>query len=133
MHKQHEIYMKYTYGQRQKTQRHLYSTDWRRGLASEVTPILGLASGVTPNIPTCWYILVLPPTPSPDASSFASRWNIGFSFYFKIKNGQLLHFFFIQISIFYMQENINLDLYQNFETRFYPDRSREYTYKFPSG
>ena len=29
------------------TQRHLYSTDWRRGLASGVTQILGLASGVT--------------------------------------------------------------------------------------
>ena len=29
------------------TQRHLYSTDWSRGLASGVTQILGLASGVT--------------------------------------------------------------------------------------
>ena len=39
------------HGQRKKfmfgTQRHLYSTDWRRGLASGVTQILGLASGVT--------------------------------------------------------------------------------------
>ena len=33
--------------QRQKAQRHLYSTDWRRGLASGLTQILGLASGVT--------------------------------------------------------------------------------------
>ena len=40
MHKQHEIYMKYTWnihGKCQKTQRHLYSTDWRRGLVSGVT------------------------------------------------------------------------------------------------
>ena len=29
------------------TQRHLYSTDWCRGLASGVSQILGLASGVT--------------------------------------------------------------------------------------
>ena len=28
------------------TQRQLYSTDWRRGLASGVTQILGLASGI---------------------------------------------------------------------------------------
>ena len=28
------------------TQRHLYSTDWRRGLASGLTQIPGLASGV---------------------------------------------------------------------------------------
>ena len=28
-----------------RTQRHLYSTGWRRGLASGVTQILGLASG----------------------------------------------------------------------------------------
>ena len=27
----------------------------------------------TQNIPTCWYILALPPTPTPDAS----QWNIG--------------------------------------------------------
>ena len=45
------------------TQRNLYSTDWRRGLASGLTQILGLASGVwrrvmqifTFLIPTCWY------------------------------------------------------------------------------
>ena len=39
------------HGQRKKfafgTQRHLYSTDWRRGLASGITQFLGLASGVT--------------------------------------------------------------------------------------
>ena len=29
------------------TRRNLYSTDWRRGLASGITQILGLASGVT--------------------------------------------------------------------------------------
>ena len=46
------------------TQRHLYSTDWRRGLASGLMQILGLASGnaknvrqLTQNIPSCWYIL----------------------------------------------------------------------------
>ena len=42
--------MKYTWnihGQCQKIQRHLYSTDSRRGLASGVTQMLGLASGVT--------------------------------------------------------------------------------------
>ena len=42
LHKQHEIYMKYTcniHGERQKIQRHLYSTDWRQGLASGAKPI----------------------------------------------------------------------------------------------
>ena len=73
------------------TQRHLYSTDWRRGLASGKTQILGLASGVT-------QILALVnakiyqhvgfsnaklwrqghcPTPTPDTRYFASQWNIG--------------------------------------------------------
>ena len=33
--------------QRQKAQRHLYSTDWRRGLVSGVMQILGLASGIS--------------------------------------------------------------------------------------
>ena len=50
MHKQHEIYMKYTcniHGQRQKTQRHLYSTDWRWGLASGLTQILSFSLGLT--------------------------------------------------------------------------------------
>ena len=49
VHKQHEIYMKSKlniHGQCQKTQRHLYSTDWRRALALVLTQILGLASGV---------------------------------------------------------------------------------------
>ena len=31
----------------QEAKRQLYSTDWRRGLASGVTQILGLASGIT--------------------------------------------------------------------------------------
>ena len=51
-------------GPNARTQRHLYSTGWRRGFASGLTQILGLASGnaknlrqLTQNIPTCWYIL----------------------------------------------------------------------------
>ena len=48
------------------TQRNLYSTGLRLGLASGKTQILGLASGV-------W------PMPGPDANGFASQWNIGFS------------------------------------------------------
>ena len=77
--------------QRQKTQRHLYSTDWRWGLASGVTEILGLASGVTQilalgnakiyqHVGIFWRYLM----PSPDASSFASQWNIGFTIHFQI-------------------------------------------------
>ena len=81
-----------------EAQRHLYSTDWHRGLLSGVTQITPDARVFTPDarvftpdarvcfgckIPTCWYpqrqILALGhcPTPTPDARYFASQWNIG--------------------------------------------------------
>ena len=75
----------------QKAQRHLYSTDWRRGLASGVTQILGLASGVTQilalgNAKIYQHVGISNakfwrrghcPTPTPDARYFALQWNIG--------------------------------------------------------
>ena len=71
-----------------EAQRHLYSTDWRRGLASGVTQILGLASGVTPKYTNMLVYFALGnakiwrrvhcPWPTPDARYFASQWNIGF-------------------------------------------------------
>ena len=55
----------------------LYSTrtqnTWRRGLALGNAPDARFLRYPTQNIPTCWYILALPPTPTPDAS----QWNIG--------------------------------------------------------
>ena len=76
----------------QKAQRHLYSTDWCRGLASGVRQILSLASGVTQilalgNAKTYQHVGISNakfwrrghcPTPTPDARYFASQWNIGF-------------------------------------------------------
>ena len=50
----------------------LYSTrtqnTWRRGLALGSAPDARILRYPTQNIPTCWYILALPPTPIPDAN-----------------------------------------------------------------
>ena len=50
----------------------LYSTrtqnTWRRGLALGNAPDARFLRYPTQNIPTCWYILALPPTPIPDAN-----------------------------------------------------------------
>ena len=73
------------------TQRNLYSTDWRRGLASGKTQILGLASGVTQilalgNAKIYQHVGIANakfwhrghcPLPTTDARYFASQWNIG--------------------------------------------------------
>ena len=62
------------------TQRHLYSTDWRRGLASGVTQILGF--GVVfryqhVGIPNAkFWRWGSKPTPGPNANVFASQWNM---------------------------------------------------------
>ena len=95
------------------TQRHLYSTDWRRGLASGLMQILGLALGVwrrgfgvgglaSGNVKKYTNMLVYfalgnaqfwrwvhCPTPTPDARYFAFWWNIGF----KLNLNQLWHIF----------------------------------------
>ena len=66
---------------------HLYSTDWRRGLALGLTQNLGLASGnanfhildtVGISNAKVWRRGHCP-TPAPDARYFAFWWNIGFS------------------------------------------------------
>ena len=63
------------------TQRNLYSTGWRRGLASGKTQILALG-----NAKICQHDDISKakfwrqghcPTPTPDARYFASQWNIG--------------------------------------------------------
>ena len=50
----------------------LYSTrtqnTWRRGLALGNAPDARFLRYPTQNIPTCWYILALPPTPIPNAN-----------------------------------------------------------------
>ena len=63
------------------TQRNLYSTDWRRGLASGVTQILALGNakiyqhvGISKAKFCLWGHC---PMPTPDARYFASQWNIG--------------------------------------------------------
>ena len=73
------------HGQRQKTQRHLYSNDWRRGLASGKTEIRGFA--LAPRyqhvgIPNAkfWHRGYCP-TPTPNTRNFASQWNIGLILY----------------------------------------------------
>ena len=65
------------------TQRSLYSTEWRRGLASGKTQILALGNakiyqhvGISNAKFWCRGHC---PTPTPDARYFASQWNIGFS------------------------------------------------------
>ena len=65
----------------------LYSTrtqnTWRRGLALGNAPDARFLRYPTQNIPTCWYILALPPTPilkfalPPTPTPDASQWNIG--------------------------------------------------------
>ena len=67
------------------TQRNLYSTDWRRGLASGKTQILALGNAkiyqhVGISNAKFWRQGHCP-TPTPDARYFVSQWNIGFSFY----------------------------------------------------
>ena len=76
-----------------RTRRNLYSTDWRRGLASGKTQILGLASGVRQILAlgnakiyqhvgisnTKFWRRGHYPTPTPAARYFASQWNIGSS------------------------------------------------------
>ena len=88
-----------------EAQRHLYSTDWRRGLASGVTQILGLASGigVRGNAKIYQHVGILAlgdaevlffalgdaeilffalgDAKIPDATYFAFWWNIGFNVY----------------------------------------------------
>ena len=70
---------------------HLYSTDWRRGLASGVTQILGLASGIGVGGNAKIYqhvgilalgdaeglFFALGDAKVPDATYFAFWWNIG--------------------------------------------------------
>ena len=63
------------------TQRNLYSTDWRRGLASGKTQILALGNAkiyqhVGISNSKFWRRGHCP-TPTPDARYFASQWNIG--------------------------------------------------------
>ena len=63
-------------------QRKLYSTDWRRGLASGKTQILALGNAkiyqhVGISNAKFWRRGHCP-TPTPDARYFASQWNIGF-------------------------------------------------------
>ena len=67
------------------TQSNLYSTDWRRGLASGKTQILALGNAkiyqhVGISNAKFWRRGHCP-TPTPDARYFASQWNIGFSFH----------------------------------------------------
>ena len=76
--------------------RHLYSTDWRRGLASGVTQILHFALGVTQILhfalaPRYQHVGISNakfwrrgycPTPTPDARYFASQWNIGLTYWY---------------------------------------------------
>ena len=72
------------------TQRNLYSTDLRLGLASGVTQILGLAKA---NFRVFRYQHVgignaklwrwgSKPMPGPNANGFASQWNIGYKVLF---------------------------------------------------
>ena len=63
------------------TQRNLYSTDWRRGLASGKTQILALGNAkiyqhVGISNAKFWRRGHCP-MPTPDASSLESQWNIG--------------------------------------------------------
>ena len=63
------------------TQRNLYSTDWRWGLASGKTQILALGNAkiyqhVGISNAKFWRRGHCP-TPTPDARYFASQWNIG--------------------------------------------------------
>ena len=65
-----------------RTQRNLYSTDWRRGLASGKTQILALGNAkinqhVGISYTKFWHRGHCP-TPTPDARYFVSQWNIGF-------------------------------------------------------
>ena len=68
------------------TQHNLYSTDWRRGLASGLTQILGLASGnanfhiLDTNMLGDAEVLffALGDAKVPDATYFAFWWNIGY-------------------------------------------------------
>ena len=67
------------------TQRNLYSTGWRRGLASGKTQILALGNAkiyqhVGISNAKFWRRGHCP-TPAPDARYFAFWWNIGFKFY----------------------------------------------------
>ena len=75
---------------------HLYCTDWRPGLASGVTQILGLASGigVGGNAKIYPHVGISHakfwrrghcPTPTPDARYFALQWNIGLNHWKKTK------------------------------------------------
>ena len=64
------------------TQRNLYSTDWRRGVAPGKTQILALGNAkiyqhVGISNAKCWRRGHCP-TQTPDARYFASHWNIGF-------------------------------------------------------
>ena len=65
------------------TQRNLYSTDWRRGLALSKAQILALGNtkiyrDVGISNAKFWRQGYCP-TPNPDARDFASQWNISFS------------------------------------------------------
>ena len=69
------------------TQRNLYSTDWRRGLASGKMQILALGDakiyqhvGISN---TKFWRRGHCPTPTPDARYFASQWNIGLTLVFR--------------------------------------------------
>ena len=76
------------------TQRNLYSTDWRRGLALGVTQILALGNakiyqhvGISN---TKFWRQGHCPTPTPDARYFASQWNIGFRSFLEIQETLVL-------------------------------------------
>ena len=71
----------------------LYSTrtqnTWRRGLVLGSAPDARILRYPMQNIPTCWYILALPPEPTPDAS----QWNIG-----GVGSSGIGHVYFMYIS-----------------------------------
>ena len=76
------------------TQRNLYSTDWRRGLASGKTQILALGNakiyqhvGISN---TKFWRRGHCPTPTPEARYFASQWNIGLNNTVQFHNEDML-------------------------------------------
>ena len=72
-----------------RTQRKLYSTGWRWGLASGITQILALGNAKIYQHVGISNAKFLRrghcPTPTPDARYFASQWNIGLSMCFSVK------------------------------------------------
>ena len=81
------------------TQRNLYSTDWRRGLASGKTQILALGNGkIYQHVGISdlkFWRRGHCPTPTPDARYFASQWNIGIKVQVVYFGCYCLDFFFL--------------------------------------